>query len=374
MSDLKCSFCLSEDDDRKYLTSDDGTACVCSNCAMMLTQYVLQEREQDSSEPDSKNQQKNSNSKALALADSEYPYLTQINIGLIQDGAEDLIECMNIPTILILSNVDGEKNLVILSEEDRKEFNDIYDAYDFCAKYLSELGIANLSKEKILGLITSAADEDEDGMYEIIQNEGGKVLLSQSMVIENLIEQAEDSLANSDLINMPFCLVQYSNEANIKIENGNLFVNDDSIEMSEITILPGYMDWMANKVCIHVKNNESQKSHKDSDVITEDDKNIKFQDYLVALEDKWMEKNVINSYVLDAGGSVNQVAFRFEDEGDEFYFVCELEVEGLEELPEDVEENILNEIEWAFDEIREDLEANGLDLDNYLGEKVLLKN
>jgi hypothetical protein len=374
MSDLKCSFCLSEDDDRKYLTSDDGKACVCSNCAMMLTQYVLQEREQDSSEPDSKNQQKNSNSKALA--DSEYPYLTQINIGLIQDGTEDLIECMNIPTILILSNDDGEKNLVILSEEDRKEFNDIYDAYDFCAKFLSELGIANLSKEKILGLITSAADEDEDGMYEIIQNEGGEVLLSQSMVIENLIDQAEDSLANSDLINMPFCLVQYSNEANIKIKNGNLFVNDDSIEMSEITILPGYMDWMANKVCIHVKNNESQKSHKDSDVAAEDDKNIKFQDYLVALEDKWMEKNVINTFIIDCDGSLNAVHFRFEDDDDDdddgYYLLCELEVENIDSLPDDVEENILNEIEYAFDEIREGLEEEGLDLDAYLGEKVLL--
>ncbi len=365
MSDLKCSFCLSEDDDRKYLTSDDGSACVCSNCAMMLTQYVLQEREDES-----QSQQKKSNSKALA--DSEYPYLTQINIGRIQDGTEDLIECMNIPTILILSNENGEKNLVILSEDDRKEFNDIYDAYDFCAKFLSELGIANLSKEKILGLITSAADEDEDGMYEIIQNEGGEVLLSQSMVIENLIDQAEDSLTNSNLINMPFCLVQYSNEANIKIENGNLFVNDDSIEMSEITILPGYMDWMANKVCIHVKNNESQKSHKDSDVISEDDKNIKFQDYLVALEDKWMEKNVINSYILDAGGRVSLVTFRFEDEGDDFYFVCELEVEDIDELPDDVEEKILNEIEWAFDEIRDDLESEGLDLEACLGEKLLL--
>jgi hypothetical protein len=104
------------------------------------------------------------------------------------------------------------------------------------------------------------------------------------------------------------------------------------------------------------------------------DKNDQFKDYLAALEDKWMEKNIINSYVLDAGGRINQVTFRFKDEGDEFYFVCELEVEGLEELPEDVEENILNEIEWAFDEIREDLEADGLDLDNYLGEKVILKN
>lgn len=169
MSDLKCSFCSSEDEDRKYLTSDDGTACVCSNCAMMLTQYVLQEREEESK--------------------------------------------------------------------------------------------------------------------------------------------------------------------------------------------------------------ESQSSNNEAESVSEDDKNIKFQDYLVALEDKWMEKNVINSYVLDAGGRINLVTFRFEDEdeGDDFYFVCELEVEDIDVLPEDVEQNILNEIEWAFDEIREDLESDGLNLDSYLGEKILLK-
>ena len=166
MSDLKCSFCLSEDDDRKYLTSDDGTACVCSNCAMMLTQYVLQEREDESK--------------------------------------------------------------------------------------------------------------------------------------------------------------------------------------------------------------ESQSSNNEAESVSEDDKNIKFQDYLVALEDKWMEKNVINSYVLDAGGRVSLVTFRFEDEGDDFYFVCELEVEDIDELSDEVEEKILNEIEWAFDEIRDDLESEGLDLEACLGEKLLL--
>lgn len=105
------------------------------------------------------------------------------------------------------------------------------------------------------------------------------------------------------------------------------------------------------------------------------EKNIKFQNWLSNLEEMWMEKNVINTYVIDSGGSVDQVNFRFEDddEGDGYYLVCELEVEGIDSLPEDVEENILNEVEWAFDDIRSDLEAEGLDLDEYSGEKVLLK-
>lgn len=158
MSDLKCSFCLSEDDDRKYLTSDDGTACVCSNCAMMLTQYVLQEKENDTQAP-------------------------------------------------------------------------------------------------------------------------------------------------------------------IKDEN---------------------------------------------------DKNNLYQDALLALEENWMEKNVINTFIIDCGGTLNEVHFRFKDDDDGYYLVCELEVENIDSLPDDVEENILDEIESAFDEIREGLEEEGLDLDAYLGEKVIL--
>ncbi len=116
----------------------------------------------------------------------------------------------------------------------------------------------------------------------------------------------------------------------------------------------------------------NQQEDHTSDSEGDNDKNTLFQQYLQDLEDKWMEKNVINSYILDAGGRINLVTFRFEDEGDDFYFVCELEVEGIDELHEDVERNILNEIEWAFDEIRDDLESEGLDLEAYLGERLQL--
>ena len=103
------------------------------------------------------------------------------------------------------------------------------------------------------------------------------------------------------------------------------------------------------------------------------DKNQLFGDALASIEDLWMEKNVINSYVLDCGGVINEIHFRFLDEGDDgYYLICELEVENIDVLPNKAEENILNEIEWAFDQIRDDLESRGLDLDAYLGEKVLI--
>ena len=113
---------------------------------------------------------------------------------------------------------------------------------------------------------------------------------------------------------------------------------------------------------------EDNQGHEKDNV----DKNEAFYYYLVQLEEKWMEKNVINSYILQCGGVINEVHFRFEDEWDEYYFVCELEVEGIDSVPANVEQKILNEIEWAFDEIRDELEEQGLDLESSLGEKLVL--
>ena len=50
MSDTKCSICLSEAENRQFLTTDEGVACVCSNCAMLLNQYNLQESKLESQE------------------------------------------------------------------------------------------------------------------------------------------------------------------------------------------------------------------------------------------------------------------------------------------------------------------------------------
>jgi hypothetical protein len=102
------------------------------------------------------------------------------------------------------------------------------------------------------------------------------------------------------------------------------------------------------------------------------DKNQLFGDFLTSIEDKWMERDVVNSYVRECGGILNFVTFRFIDETEGYYFECELEIENLDSFPEDIEQKILNEIEWAFDEIRDELKSEGLDLDSYLGEKLLL--
>ena len=108
--------------------------------------------------------------------------------------------------------------------------------------------------------------------------------------------------------------------------------------------------------------------------IMNNDYNQQFTNFLSDLEDKWMEKNIINSLILEANGVLNEVHFRFEDLGEEgYYFVCEIEVENIDSLPEKIQEEVYNQIEWAFDDMRDELEELGLDLDLYLGEKLLLK-
>lgn len=121
------------------------------------------------------------------------------------------------------------------------------------------------------------------------------------------------------------------------------------------------------------KEYQFNKTEKESNEDMKKGKNEQFYDYLVELEEHWMEKNVVNSDIIDCGGSIREIHFRFEDEGDGYYLVCELEVEGIDSIPEEVEENISNKVEWAFDDIRESLEDEGLDLESYLGEKVLIK-
>ena len=60
MANNKCSFCGSEDEDRKYLNTDDGSATICSTCAGMFTTY-MQNLNEDEDEDDSSNSQDDMN-------------------------------------------------------------------------------------------------------------------------------------------------------------------------------------------------------------------------------------------------------------------------------------------------------------------------
>lgn len=108
--------------------------------------------------------------------------------------------------------------------------------------------------------------------------------------------------------------------------------------------------------------------------VTNDDPQ-KYSDLFLPIEDHWMEKNVINTFVINDGGRVIDVHFsvRFADGGKDFYIVLDLTVSGIDRLSDDAHGNILNEIEWAMDEIKDtEFSKYDLDVDHYLNEEINL--
>jgi hypothetical protein len=102
-----------------------------------------------------------------------------------------------------------------------------------------------------------------------------------------------------------------------------------------------------------------------------------YGDLFSPIEESWLEKNVINTFVIDDGGSINNLTFSIQptDDGADFDIVLNLYVSGISELSEDSEEKILNEIEWAIDEIREDrFPEFGLSPENIADYKINLIN
>lgn len=189
----------------------------------------------------------NNNSEEL----EEYKYITQINFGIIENDQEDLIDCFKTPSIVILSNDGYKKNIVSFPDNSNKEFEDLSDAYEYCADYIEDIGSTNLSSNLLSGLLKSASDEDEDGMYEILEEQGGEVLISQTIYLENLYAEAEDNLNNSDINSMPFCLIQHTEEL-VNISNGMFEINGDKFPLTELNTIPGYVSDLKFKVCIYV--------------------------------------------------------------------------------------------------------------------------
>jgi len=73
------------------------------------------------------------------------------------------------------------------------------------------------------------------------------------------------------------------------------------------------------------------------------------------IEEVWMEKKNISQYVINDGGEMKNVHLDVKkDNEDNFIVILNLTVAGIDELSEDSENGILDEIEWATDEISDD--------------------
>ena len=94
-----------------------------------------------------------------------------------------------------------------------------------------------------------------------------------------------------------------------------------------------------------------------------EENDMSYQEIFSSIEDVWMEKKNISQHVMNDGGVLKDVSLDVRKEDNEdFVVICNLTISGIEELSDASEEGILDEIEWATDEISDD-QWSSVDLD-----------
>ena len=89
-----------------------------------------------------------------------------------------------------------------------------------------------------------------------------------------------------------------------------------------------------------------------------------YEGLLQPYEDIWMEKNIISTYVNDQGGSIENILFKIEPTEDGFLFILELTVSGIKALNPETENSILDKVEALTDDMGEEFDEYGLNLDD----------
>lgn len=95
----------------------------------------------------------------------------------------------------------------------------------------------------------------------------------------------------------------------------------------------------------------------------------KFGELIGPYEEIWLEKNIINSIIIDEGGSINEITFTVEpsepggDTSDGWLFVLSLDLEGIESLSDDANEAVMDKVEALTDDIGEEFATAGLDIE-----------
>jgi len=166
-----------------------------------------------------------------------YTYLA-INFGKVDSDMDDLWDCLFPPALNILIDED-EYYYVQISEEAApfKKFNEIEQVFSFYADILLKNKAFDTSKEYLVGMMQSAFDEDEDGMYHILKQEGGEIKFIYS---ENF-----DSSWDSAL----FCMIQSAELEAAIDDNGFVYYDDEKVPLNDIF---GYIDDFDIRGCVYI--------------------------------------------------------------------------------------------------------------------------
>ena len=132
---------------------------------------------------------------------------------------------------------DGSK----VTKIDKKE-EELYDWSKEVAKYLIKKNKYETSTEFLSGLLMCADNEDEDGLYDFIQKNGGEVVFD-----------SPNNEINSDIgifVIKQIGEAQSTKDVLIKTDGSSLFFNDDKFcNLSELSL--GYFDIYQDPVLVY---------------------------------------------------------------------------------------------------------------------------
>jgi len=95
----------------------------------------------------------------------------------------------------------------------------------------------------------------------------------------------------------------------------------------------------------------------------------KFGELIGPYEEIWLEKNIINSIIIDEGGSISDITFSVEpsepdgDIADGWLFVLTLGLREIASLSDDAKEAVMDKVEALTDDIGEEFATAGLDIE-----------
>ena len=148
------------------------------------------------------------------------------------------------PGVAILSADDSTYILYYDGSEvtkiDKKE-EGYYDWSKEVAEFLIKKNKYETSKEFLSGLLMCADNEDEDGLYDFIQENGGEVVFD-----------SPNNEINSDIgifIIKQIGEAQSTEEVTIKTDGSSLFINDETIKLNQLS--SGHFDIYQDPILVY---------------------------------------------------------------------------------------------------------------------------
>ena len=150
------------------------------------------------------------------------------------------------PGVAILSADDSTYILYYDGSEvtkiDKKE-EGYYDWSKEVAEFLINKNKYETSKEFLSGLLMCADNEDEDGLYDFLQENGGEVVFD-----------SPNNEINSDIgifVIKQIVEAQSTEDVSIQTDGSKLFINDEKIDLSRLS--SGHFDIYQNPILVYAR-------------------------------------------------------------------------------------------------------------------------